>query len=82
MQERRIAGLFLEIFLVVAMLVTLSAIAFPRLDRLVDRSGRVNPAEPVGSVAGLGPASPGEKTLAGYFQDLTDFAGAFNEKYR
>lgn len=39
MQEKRAAGIFLEIFIVVAILGTLSAIAIPRIGQMMDKAG-------------------------------------------
>ena len=38
MQEKQVAGLFLEIFLVVAILGTLSAIAIPHVSQMIHKS--------------------------------------------
>jgi type II secretory pathway pseudopilin PulG len=39
MQEKQVAGFFLEIFIVVAILGTLSAIAIPRVGQMIHKAG-------------------------------------------
>lgn len=39
MQEKQAAGLFLEVFIVVAILGTLSAIAIPRVGEMINKAG-------------------------------------------
>jgi len=41
MQERKAAGFFLEVFIVVLVLGTLSAIAIPRVGQMIERGGVV-----------------------------------------
>lgn len=41
MQEKKVAGIFLEIFIVVAILGTLSAIAIPSVGQMMDKTNAV-----------------------------------------
>ncbi len=41
MQEKKVAGFFLEIFIIVAVLGTLSAIAIPRVGQMIAKTGVV-----------------------------------------
>ncbi len=75
MPEKKVAALFLEIFMVAVLLVTLSSIALPHIGQMMDKDGA---SGYVGRVAGMEPACPEDKTLNDYFRELTDFSRIFN----
>jgi hypothetical protein len=75
MPEKKLAALFLEIFLIALILTTLSSIALPQVGRMIGNDANY---APVGRVAGMEPACSKNKTLHDYFQDLIDYPRGFN----
>jgi hypothetical protein len=68
MPEKRVASLFLEIFIITVILVTLSSIAIPYVGRMVDNGGTSG----VGRVAGTEPGCSKNETLTDHSQGLID----------
>jgi hypothetical protein len=73
MQERKLGRVFLEIFMIAAILVTLSSIALPRAGRIFDSSGEVS--EPVGYIAGM--ELPECISFTRYFGELCGYSCNF-----
>ena len=83
MQERNLAGVFLEIFVVVAILVTLSSVALPRIGEMVGQDSYesyTSAPQPVGCVAGMDlvpPAGSPSFSLTGCYRELLTYACYF-----
>lgn len=75
MPEKKVATLFLEIFLIAVILATLSSIALPQVGRMVGNGGT---SGEVGRVAGMEPACSRDKSLTDYFRGLVDYPRVFH----
>jgi hypothetical protein len=75
MPEKKLATLFLEIFVITVILATLASIALPHVSWTVGSDGS---AGQFGRVAGVEPTCSTNNTLHDYFQDLLDFPRGFD----